>query len=194
MTSSLAHFNGKLEAPALYSSPLCDQGSLVASWDFSREPSGTEIVDTSSNGWNGHIVNFPARAMTGWNWQGVNEVFHHAPGEYGAIHFHDDDLEDCGWEKDFELAVPAGMKSRRAITSATGATRSPHALKRASEAATTKNTRKMVERRYCICVMAFHFHYRGPAICRNTGKYQRSVFAGRQFQKLVYSASAPSGP
>ena len=27
--------------------------------------------------------------------------FRHAPQQYGAIHFHDDDLDDCGWQTDF---------------------------------------------------------------------------------------------
>ena len=34
-----------------------------------------------------------------------------APGEYGAIHFHRDDLEDAGWEADFELTIPADLPS-----------------------------------------------------------------------------------
>jgi N,N-dimethylformamidase len=49
--------------------------------------------------------------MTGYNWTGREEHFIHAPAEYGAIHFHDDDLEDAGWEKDFELTVPDTMRS-----------------------------------------------------------------------------------
>ena len=35
----------------------------------------------------------------------------HAPDEYGAIHFHDDDLYDAGWEVDFTWTVPARQKS-----------------------------------------------------------------------------------
>jgi len=31
-----------------------------------------------------------------------------APEQYGAIHFHDDDLEDAGWEPDFALTLPDG--------------------------------------------------------------------------------------
>ncbi len=33
------------------------------------------------------------------------------PSEYGAIHFHRDDLEDAGWEADFELTIPADLPS-----------------------------------------------------------------------------------
>ena len=35
----------------------------------------------------------------------------HKPEQYGAIHFHDDDLYDSGWEVDFTFTVPAGLKS-----------------------------------------------------------------------------------
>ena len=35
----------------------------------------------------------------------------HAPEQYGAIHFHDDDIYDCGWETDFSFTVPEGLKS-----------------------------------------------------------------------------------
>jgi N,N-dimethylformamidase len=48
----------------------------------------------------------PMRAMTGRSWRGVEIDFRKAPEEYGAIFFHDDDLEDAGWEPDFELRVP----------------------------------------------------------------------------------------
>ena len=34
-----------------------------------------------------------------------------APDQYGAIHFHDDDLYDAGWAVDFSLTVPDGLKS-----------------------------------------------------------------------------------
>ena len=49
--------------------------------------------------------------MTGATWTGREMCFRHAPAEYGAIHFHDDDLYDCGWETDFTLEVPAGTRS-----------------------------------------------------------------------------------
>ena len=34
-----------------------------------------------------------------------------APAEYGAIHFHDDDLYDAGWDTDFDFSVPESLKS-----------------------------------------------------------------------------------
>ena len=51
--------------------------------------------------------------MTGWNWQGIDEVFIHAPAQYGAIHFHEDDLEDCRWETDIAWTVPDDLRSGR---------------------------------------------------------------------------------
>ena len=33
------------------------------------------------------------------------------PIQWGAIHFHDDDVYDAGWETDFSLTIPADMKS-----------------------------------------------------------------------------------
>lgn len=105
------HFNGKLEAPALFSSPHCDESSLVAAWDFSHDPSGTEIVDTSPHAWNGHTVNLPARAMKGSQWNGTAHRWSDNPAHYGAIHFHEDDVVDCGWHDDVALTIPSDWKS-----------------------------------------------------------------------------------
>ncbi len=33
----------------------------------------------------------------------------HAPETYGAIHFHEDDIEDCNWRTDFEFTVPSDL-------------------------------------------------------------------------------------
>ena len=109
--SMTAHFNGKLEAPALFSSALGDEGSLVASWDFSREPSDTRIMDTSPNAWNGHTVNLPARAMKGSRWDGSAHRWSDNPAHYGAIHLHEDDVVDCGWDDDIALTIPGAWKS-----------------------------------------------------------------------------------
>jgi N,N-dimethylformamidase len=123
------HFNGKLDRPRIYGRALDpqevaaldagrepDDTGLLARWDFAngidRHGISTDrVVDLSANAFDGTSVNLPMRAATGFNWQGREENFTHAPAEYGAIHFHDDDLEDCGWQPDFELAVPEGLKS-----------------------------------------------------------------------------------
>ena len=120
------HFDGKLERPRLSSAALDDAGiealgahepagpglaSLVSAWDFSRDTPGTRIVDIGPARRDGHCVNLPARAMTGHAWSGESPDWRQAPADYGAIHFHHDDLYDCGWESDFELDVPDGLPS-----------------------------------------------------------------------------------
>ena len=92
-------------------SPLDLGEALAAAWDFSREISSDRIVDVSPNSNHGTAVNLPARAMTGANWTGDESNFTRAPGEYGAIHFHDDDLDDAGWETDFTFTIPDSLPS-----------------------------------------------------------------------------------
>ncbi|MDT8872107.1 hypothetical protein RAA17_15420 [Komagataeibacter rhaeticus] len=50
----------------------------------------------------------PARAMTGHNWNGTVRSWQDAPEQYGAIHFHEDDLVDACWDSDFAWRVPRG--------------------------------------------------------------------------------------
>ncbi len=116
------HFNGKVEAPALYARVLdVDEiadaqskdgvGGCIARWDFSLGISGLTVKDVGPNALHGEIVNLPARGMTGSTWRGQEMCWRHAPEHYGAIHFHDDDFHDCGWETDFSFTVPEGFKS-----------------------------------------------------------------------------------
>ncbi len=89
---------------------------MLAAWDFAdgigpEGIPGDEVTDRGPNELHGTCVNFPARGMTGWSWDGMEENFVHAPAQYGAIHFHDDDLEDCRWETDITWTVPAGFRS-----------------------------------------------------------------------------------
>ena len=109
--SMAAHFNGKLESPGLFAAPTDDAAALVAAWDFSREPSGTRVVDTSPHGWHGRTVNLPARAMKGSQWNGSAHRWSDNPAHYGAIHFHDDDVVDCGWSDDLTLTIPSDWRS-----------------------------------------------------------------------------------
>jgi len=116
------HFNGKIEAPAIFAtvlggdtiatltrSPVTD--GLVARWDFGRDFDTTRITDAGPDGHHGQLVNLPARAMTGALWTSREMCFRHAPAEYAAIHFHEDDLYDCGWATDFSWTIPAGTRS-----------------------------------------------------------------------------------
>ena len=104
------HFNGKIERPKIVRGAQAE-GEIVADWDFSHEISSLRVVDVGPNGWHGELVNLPTRAMKGSNWSGREQSWRHAPEEYGAIHFHEDDIYDCGWETDFSYTVPDGLRS-----------------------------------------------------------------------------------
>src|SRR5262249_54446648 len=120
------HFNGKIDRPRLANRALsrAEMASLagdtvpagletavVASWDFARDMSGETIRDASPNRLDGRTWNLPARAMPGHNGDGSEMNWRHAPAQYGAIHFHEDDMTDAGWATDFSFKVPKDLKS-----------------------------------------------------------------------------------
>ena len=115
-------YNGKIDAPKIFSRALSDDELAAlrdddasaptdasASWDFSQDISTWSVVDASGNGHHGEVVNKPTRGVTGRNWSGRELAWKHAPGEYGAIHFHDDDLSDAGWNP--SLSVDGSLRS-----------------------------------------------------------------------------------
>jgi N,N-dimethylformamidase len=119
-------YNGKVEAPAVFARALSRQEverlqkgakpgevdtEVVAAWDFARDFSNDQIRNAASSRLNGKTVNRPCKAMTGHNWSGDEPNYKHAPEQYGAIYFHDDDLDDAGWDVGFELTVPKDLKS-----------------------------------------------------------------------------------
>ena len=106
-----AHFNGKIEAPAIYAAAEPDENVLLARWDFSDGIETTEIRDVGPGAHHGEIVNLPARGMTGARWDGSEMCWRHAPDHYGAIHFHEDDIYDFGWETDFSFEIPKDLPS-----------------------------------------------------------------------------------
>lgn len=106
-----AYFNGKLERPRLARRALARadierqtadiaasdfESTLLAAWDFSQDIGSDRIIELSPRQLHGRIVNLPARAMTGHNWDGTEMDWRRAPDQYGAIHFHDDDIDDAG--------------------------------------------------------------------------------------------------
>src|SRR5271163_4197635 len=120
------HFNGKIDRPRLYRralepaelrslvealKPRADDPDLLAAWDFSQGSSDDRIVDVSAHRCDGWLRQLPMRAATGANWDGSSLSWTEAPGQYGAIHFHDDDLEECGWEPTCSLTVPRDWRS-----------------------------------------------------------------------------------
>ena len=114
-------YNGKIDSPRLANralsraememlthAPVPPQltTGVVGSWDFSRDIRSLTVSDTSPNLLHSEVVNMPARGMKGHNWTGQCVNWQEAPEQYGAIHFHDDDLYDAGWEVDFQLTIP----------------------------------------------------------------------------------------
>ena len=111
-------YNGKIEAPriALHALTRAEMDGAppeeyLGAWDFSRDISGIRCVDISGKGWHGETVNLPTRAVTGQAWTGEFTSWREKPPHYGAIHFHDDDLYDAGWQTDFALKLPDDLKS-----------------------------------------------------------------------------------
>jgi N,N-dimethylformamidase len=120
------HFNGKIDRPRLTAramshaeitslawdpAPQQHERDLVAAWDFSRDIGTDRITDLGPNALHGRTVNLPSRGVKGFNWSGAEQSWRHAPREYGAIHFHDDDHYDAGWDTDFEYIVPSSLRS-----------------------------------------------------------------------------------
>ena len=119
-------YNGKIDGPKIFDCVLNSQEieslsknelpaklatSTIAAWDFSRDITSIRISDIGARQMHGEIVNLPARGMTGANWKGSEMCWRHSPQEYGAIHFHDDDLYDACWDIDFEFKIPKNLKS-----------------------------------------------------------------------------------
>ena len=127
------NYNGKIDSPCVSRRPLdlaemkdfvseefltSDLAdTVVASWDFSKGITSKGIreyskaVDVSPNNHHGEFVHVPARGVTGYNWTGEEHDFTKAPEQYGAVHFHDDDVGDAGWDTDFEFTVSSDMES-----------------------------------------------------------------------------------
>ncbi|MGH7154405.1 MAG: N,N-dimethylformamidase beta subunit family domain-containing protein, partial [Acetobacteraceae bacterium] len=120
------HLNGRIDSPRLaamaldrvglsrlVATPLGSElaGSLIGAWDFGRDIPTDVITDLGPWKLDGVIVNQPTRAVTGWNWDGSETCWTHAPDQYGAIHFHDDDLIDACWEPDFSFTIPERLRS-----------------------------------------------------------------------------------
>ncbi|MDI6029035.1 N,N-dimethylformamidase [Corticibacterium sp. UT-5YL-CI-8] len=120
------HFDGKIDSPRV-AGQLFDQTALravepaprtgstnadvLAFWDFSIGIDTLEVTDLSASRLNGRLHQLPRRAVTGVNWSGAVHDWRLSPKEYGAIHFHTDDLYDCGWDPDFSLDIPEDWRS-----------------------------------------------------------------------------------
>jgi N,N-dimethylformamidase len=123
---AVAHFNGRLDSPRLARAALAPaeietllrqpaaerfRSCLVGAWDFGLDIPTDRISDCGPYRLHGRTVNLPTRGVTGHNWTGEEHCWSRAPAQYGAIHFHDDDLYDAGWDTDFVLELRARLES-----------------------------------------------------------------------------------
>lgn len=120
------HYNGKIEKPRLSKDVLsrldmeklrgetlpADVAALcIGFWDLSVGIDSERVADRSRHRLHGTTINLPARGMTGSNWTGEEVSWRAAPAQYGAIHFHDDDIYDARWDADLDFDLPTDLKS-----------------------------------------------------------------------------------
>ena len=118
-------YNGKIERPRLFADALAVREletvvelgpnraakDALGDWDFSQDIPGLAAIDASGHRLDGIVHNLPTRAVGGSNWSGATDDWTSHPDEYGAIHFHDDDLLDADWETTHEFVVPDAWPS-----------------------------------------------------------------------------------
>jgi len=119
-------FNGRLDRVRLCTGALdLEQGIALAAaqipdsllsrvlgfWDFGAGIDTIDVFDRSGHGLRGVTVNLPTRAVAGVAWDGSTNDWRQRPDHYSAIHFHDDDLYDAEWEKDFSFTIPEALPS-----------------------------------------------------------------------------------
>lgn len=98
-----ALYNGKLEAPRLWAGAVApdDAPAPLAAWSLGAEPAESLVT----------FFHLPSRPATGHAFTGAFDHPALAPAHYGACHFHEDDLEDCGWKPTARLDLPADLPS-----------------------------------------------------------------------------------
>ena len=119
-------WNGRMDSPRLVEgflaaseaeelvraqTPESVDSRVLGFWDFSLEMSGAQARDLGPNEAHARIYNLPTRAVRGFRWSGQVHDWKQAPEEYGAIHFHEDDVYDMGWPASFSYRVPEGLRS-----------------------------------------------------------------------------------
>lgn len=101
-----AHLSARLERPVLSSG----DGSVVASWDFSRDIPEWTVPGEGSHAAELTLHQAPVRGVRGAGWTDGSD-YRETPDQYGAIHFHADSLEDCEWESQAQWTVPTDARS-----------------------------------------------------------------------------------
>jgi len=124
-TATTGHWNGRIERPRLYDRALSrtdlerlESGTdakkidgLVGEWDFASDFASDHVQDSSGRHLHGRCINYPTRALLGHEWDRETYDYRENPGMYCSIEFHDDDIEDCGWEPTIKLVVADDLRS-----------------------------------------------------------------------------------
>ncbi|MFT4009872.1 MAG: hypothetical protein QM655_07485 [Nocardioidaceae bacterium] len=116
-------YNGKLENPSIYAGLLSEtevgalhaDGSpsavVVAAWDFSRDQT-TQVLRAAGGGAADGTLNVGGdRGVTSHSWDGLSDSFVQVPQHYAAVHFHEDDMFEAGWDYTFDFTLPADLES-----------------------------------------------------------------------------------
>jgi N,N-dimethylformamidase len=117
-------FDGRVENPVVVAdagaagdrATLRSHPAAVSAWDLAadlgagRERHPARIVDTIG-AHDGVAVQHPHRGVVSSGWRGDVFDARFAPDEYAAIHFHRDDLTDCGWVSQAQIDLPPDLPS-----------------------------------------------------------------------------------
>jgi N,N-dimethylformamidase len=129
-------FDGKLSSPSLLSClpdpiTLMDvmnwgvvdavgEQDILARWAFGTSADPDLIVDLAGRSPGGSLSNAPSLRVTGPPQVGSDTTALPASGPpYQTVHFHRDDLDDCGWPQTHQVAVPANAQSGCYVVRAT---------------------------------------------------------------------------
>ena len=127
-------YNGKIERPRLFGSAVDEETinmvlgqqkieslpnevkeSLTAFWDFAeninKNAASTHVPEMTPNRLHAIGINMPVRGTPGFNWSSDYMSFTHGPQEYGAIHFHDESVDDARWSPSFTFKIPKNLES-----------------------------------------------------------------------------------
>jgi N,N-dimethylformamidase len=120
----VGHYNGRIEALRMYAAAVpvatvlgdldvshSAHADLIGAWDFSQRIETDLLIDVSGHRRHGVTRQLPTRAVAGVRWRGDVYNWRDDPTQYGAVHFHDDDLADAQWQSDIQWQVPDDLAS-----------------------------------------------------------------------------------
>lgn len=120
-----ALLDGRIEAPLVLDGLLDDDAlaRLAAgdaadaglptrhAWDLGADTDAATVPDAGAGGADLRLVNAPTLALAGRRFSGRRLDPAQAPEEYGAAHFHSDDLDDARWEQSATVRLPSDLPS-----------------------------------------------------------------------------------